>query len=175
MSKATDLVGSAGLFAAAAELARWDWLVSPTFGNAKRTDLLAQHTAIQRTAAIQVKTRARGDFQLDVFDHAPPDANEWVVLVTLGERGTQPAFNVVPRNHVCLVVRMVAALKESEGKSWPRKVITEREFARYRGCWELMTAPAEEAPWMLRQWVFDYLANYPQPELLAPAAPATEA
>ena len=42
MSTQSDLVGSAGLYAAAYELARLQWLVSPTFGNAARTDLLAQ-------------------------------------------------------------------------------------------------------------------------------------
>jgi len=175
MSKRSDLVGSAGLFAAAHELARYDWLISPTFGSAARTDLLGQHTETDLTAAIQVKTRTRGDFHLNVSDQAPPGANEWVVLVSLGQRGTRPAFNIVPRTHVCLVVRVFGAILEGQGKPWPRKLIGEHEFCRYRGAWETMSRPAEDAAWMLPQWVFDWLPQYPQPELSPPAAPAPAA
>lgn len=174
MSRRSDLVGSAGLFAAAAELARNDWLVSPTFGGAARTDLLAQHTELKLTAAIQVKTRTGGDFHLPVSDHAPPGANEWVILVSLGEHGTRPGFDVVPRNHVCLVVRVLGSILESQGRAWPRKLIGEQEFERYRERWDLMNASSEQAPWMQRQWVFDGLPLYPQPDLSPPTAPAPE-
>ncbi|MGP8240274.1 MAG: hypothetical protein ACLQQB_00685, partial [Solirubrobacteraceae bacterium] len=70
MSTKSDLVGSAGLYAAAYELARLQWLVSPTFGNASRTDLLAQRAdePTRQTVAIQVKTRTSGDFHLDISD-----------------------------------------------------------------------------------------------------------
>lgn len=175
MSKKSDLVGSAGLFAAAAELARWEWLVSPTFGGVARTDLLAQHTATELTAAIQVKTRTSGDFHLAVSDPSPAGVNEWVLLVSLGARGSHPAFNVVPRNHVVLLVRVLAAMLHEQGRSWTRKMIGETEFSRYRNRWELMTAPADQVPWMLPHWVFEGLPLYPQPELSPPPAPAPEA
>lgn len=175
MSTKSDLVGSAGLFAAAYELARCDWLVSPTFGGVKRTDLLAQHTEkTDLTAAIQVKARSGGDFHLDVSDASPPGANEWVILVSLGERGAQSGFNVLPRNHVVLVVRVLGAIFEQQGKAWPRKLIGEPTFGRYRGAWELMTRRPDEAPWMLPQWVFDGLSLCPAPELSPPSAPAPE-
>jgi hypothetical protein len=175
MSTKSDLVGSAGLFAAAAELARWDWLVSQTIGGAARTDLLAQYTgAGHQTAAIQVKTRTSGDSHLAVTDPATASANEWVILVSLGDRGSRPAFNIVPRNHVVLVVRVLAAILEGQGRKWTRKLIGEHEFCRYRECWDLMTAPAAEAPWMLPPWVFDGLPLYPQPELSPPSGPAPE-
>jgi hypothetical protein len=175
MSKESDLVGSTGLFAAAYELARNKWLVSPTFGSAARTDLLAQHTETDLTAAIQVKTRTSGDFHLAVSDPSLPGANEWVILVSLGDRTARPAFNVVPRNHVCLVVRVLGDILEEQERRWPRKLIGEQEFCRYRGAWELMTRPAGEIPWMLPQWVFDGLPHHPQPELSPPAEPAPDA
>jgi len=175
MSKQSDLVGSAGLFAAAYELAREGWLVSPTFGNAARTDLLAQHSETDLTAGIQVKTRTSGDFDLDVWDASPPGANEWVILVSLGQRNTRPGFNVVPRNHACLVVRVLGAILEEQGRRWPRKLIGEQEFNRYGGSWELMTRQAHEAPWMLPTWVFDGLARHPQADLSPPPGPPPEA
>jgi len=173
VSTKSDLVGSAGLFAAAYELARRDWLASPTFGNAARTDLIAQHTGTQLATAIQVKTRTSGDFHLDVSEASSAEANEWVVLVSLGEVDTRPAFNVVPRNHVCLLVRVLGAIFESQGRSWPRKLIGEHEFERYRGTWELMLRPAAEAPWMLPQWVFDAAPEH-QPDLGQPNAATPE-
>ena len=87
----------------------------------------------------------------------------------------QPFCHVVPRNHVVLVVRVLAAILEGQGRKWPRKLLGEQEFTRYRERWDLMTAPAEQAPWMLPQWVFDGLPLYPQSELAPPPAPAPEA
>jgi hypothetical protein len=171
MSAKSDLVGSAGLFSAAFELAQREWLVSPTFGSAIRTDLLAQHVGTQRTAAIQVKTRTSGDFHLDVSDPSPPDADEWVILVSLGGLGERPGFCVVPRNHVCTLVRVLGAILSSQHRPWPRKLIGEREFERYRDAWDLMEAPPRDAEWRLPQWVFDGLAEHPQPELAPPAGP----
>lgn len=160
MSTKSDLVGSAGLYAAAYELARLQWLVSPTFGNAARTDLLAQcaDEPTRQTAAIQVKTRTSGDFHLDISDGSPPGANEWVILVSLpSARDARPGFCVVPRNHVCTVVVVLGAILESQRKPWPRKLIGEHEFKDYEDKWELMNAPASDAPWWLPQWVFDGL------------------
>lgn len=124
---------------------------------------------------LQVKTRTSGGFHLAVSDQAQAGANEWVILVSLGERGSRPAFSVVPRNHVVLVVRVLAAILEGQGRKWPRKLIGEHAFSRYRERWDLRETPAEQAPWMLPQWVFDGLPLYPQPELAPPSGPAPEA
>jgi hypothetical protein len=175
VSTKSDLVGSAGLFAAAYELARLEWLVSPTFGNAARTDLLVQRTTEPRlTAAIQVKTRTSGDFHLDISDGSPPEANEWVILVSLGNADERPDFCVMPRNHVCTLVRVLGGILKSQGKPWPRKLIGEDAFHDYSEKWELMKAPAGEAPWWLPQWVFDgrHLAEPSLHDLSPPPPPA---
>ncbi len=174
MSASSDLVGSAGLYAVGFALARRNWLVSPTFGNAARTDLLAQQVGESNlTAAIQVKTRTSGDFHLNVTEASPTGANEWVILVSLGNGDERPGFCVVPRNHVCTLVRVLGAIFEQQNRSWPRKLIGEQEFERYRGRWDLMAQPALDAPWWLPSWVFEGLVDHPQPELAAPSAPDT--
>jgi hypothetical protein len=144
------------------------WLVSPTFGAAARTDLLVQHTdpEVALPAAVQVKTRTRGDFNLDIHDGSPAGANEWVVLVSLPEQGGHPGFCVVPRNHVVAVVRVLGAIFTEQGKTWPRKLIGEDAFKNYRDKWELARHPAEEAPSsLLPPWVLDGLVSHPQPDL----------
>lgn len=175
MGNKSNLVAAAGLFATAEVLAREEWSVAATSGNPIRTDLLAQQTSLNHlTAAIQVKTRTAGDFHLDISEPSPTEAslNEWVVLVSLGGGRADTEFHIVPRNHVCAVTLTLAAIRADEGKAWPRKLISEQEFDRYKNRWDLMQAPAEEAPWLLPPWVFDGLAAHPQPSLTAPRNPS---
>lgn len=79
---------------------------SVTWGNAPRTDVLAQRLDPSRLAAIQVKTRTSGDFQVGkgAEEPSPPGSDEWYVLVGLGEVGTRPDFFIVPRDHMSALV-----------------------------------------------------------------------
>lgn len=165
MSAKSALVGAEGVFETAAGLSRRGWIVSLTLGNTPRTDLLGQQASGQfLSAAIQVKTRTRGDFHLDVSDLSPPGANEWVVLVSLEADGNHERFCVVPRNHVCAVVLALDAIFKRQEKPWPRKMIGTQEFSKYQGQWELLQKPAEDVPWLLLpSWVTEELNNYPQP------------
>ncbi len=165
MSVKSGLVGAEGVFETAAELTRQGWIVSLTLGNAPRTDLLSQQASDQYlSAAIQVKTRTRGDFHLDVSDLSPSGANEWVVLVSLEAERNDGRFCVVPRNHVCAVVLALDAIFKRQEKPWPRKMIGAQEFSEYRDRWELMQGPAEDVPWsLLPPWVTEELAANSQP------------
>lgn len=91
----TAIWGAAGAYHVAAELSARGFIASLTWGNAPRTDVLAQHrdrpTLIH---GIQVKTRRSGSFQLGEASEAvvPADANEWYVLVSLRAPGERPDF-----------------------------------------------------------------------------------
>lgn len=165
MSVKSGLIGAEGVFETAAELTRRGWIVSLTLGNAPRTDLLGQQASDRfLSAAIQVKTRTRGDFHLDVSGLSPKGANEWVVLVSLEADVNEDRFCVVPRNHVCAVVLALDAIFKRSEKPWPRKMIGVQEFSEYRGRWELMQGPAEDAPWsLLPSWVTEEMVANPQP------------
>lgn len=168
MGARTTLVECAGLFAAASELSRQNWLVALTIGDAPRTDLLVQQAFDSHiSAAIQVKTRSEGDFHLgNVTNLSPPRANEWVILVSLEPNEMRSPFCIVPRNHVCAVVLELGRKLAEQGKNWSRKMIGEQEFKEYRGCWNLLNEPAENVPLsLLPQWVLDGLRDHPQPEL----------
>jgi hypothetical protein len=164
MSIKSALVGSQGVFETAAELARREWVASLTLGDAPRTDLLAQQTGGGfLPAAIQVKTRTRGDFHLNISDLSPQGANEWVVLVSLEISRGGGRFCVVPRNHICAVVLALAAIFDRKGKAWPRKLIGVKEFEAYSERWDLMNEKAEDAPWsLLAPWVTAELSEHPQ-------------
>jgi hypothetical protein len=162
--------GLAGALLAAAQLALRGWPVSVTYGNTKRTDLLAQVGQDLLPVAIQVKTKgaSQKDWRLakGIPDLSPPDANEWVVLVAL--RGDEsPDFFVIPRNHLRGYV--VAALWASKANTWG--ALGEQEFPGYRNAWSLMEAGhARDTPCLVEQWVTDVLdeGDWPDRQAMQP-------
>jgi hypothetical protein len=157
------ITGAAGVYHVAAELSEQGWIASLTWGNAPRTDLLAQRQDLPNLlAAIQVKTRRTGSFQVGMGAEAspsPPGANEWFLLVSLAE--PRPDFYVLPRNHL-------GALTYVNHQEWLRapgrrgqrhrdttiRSLRDSEVYRYRERWEMLEHPAEDAPCLFgdRQW-----------------------
>jgi hypothetical protein len=106
MRKTTAITGAAGAYFVLAELSQLGWAASPTWGNAPRTDVLAQRADGARIIAIQVKTRLSGSFHIGQKGETPSAqrSNEWFVLVSLHGPGQRPDFYVVPRNHIAALV-----------------------------------------------------------------------
>ena len=154
----TQTTGAAGAFFVAAELAQRRWNASLTFGNAPRTDVLAQTADGARVIGIQVKTRRSGDFQLGVHseERPPRGADEWFVLTSLYELGQRPDFYVVPRLHIAaLVFAGYRAWLNAPGRGGRKRNPTSmRAFGTggmefYHENWALLEKPAEAAPWRL--------------------------
>jgi hypothetical protein len=143
--------GDAGEYAAAAELAARGWMVDLPRRGAKDIDLDAHSAAGARTAGIQVKTRASGDFALgeNLMALADADAASWVVLVTLAPAGERSHFFVVPGNHVTAGMLAYAGGRPDGGAGWTRKYFGQAEFAGYDEAWDLMDTPAWRAPWRM--------------------------
>src|SRR5687768_13665222 len=102
----TAITGATGAYFVAAELSQRNWVASVPYGNAPRTDVLAQRLDDTKVAAIQVKTRTTGSFQVGTKMEAPAAvrANEWVIPVSLIGPGHRPVFYVVPRAHLSAIV-----------------------------------------------------------------------
>jgi len=89
------------------------------------------------------------DFQAGgVRDAAASGANEWVVLVALGEN-RKHRFFVLPRD---VLVATVRACELAVGSA---RFLGEREFSGYEGeaGWTLLERPSWDAPWRLNEWV----------------------
>lgn len=160
----TAITGAAGAYLVAGELSLLGWVASLTWGNAPRTDILAQRLDPPLTAAFQVKTKTTGDFQvgMDAEKVAPPGSNEWYVLASLNKAGARPDYFILPRNHMAALIYIGyrAWLAGTNPHGRPRKEGTRRafnagEFASYHEQWDLLDAPADDAPWLLPQWVWD--------------------
>jgi hypothetical protein len=147
--------GDAGEYAAAAELAVRGWTVDMPRRGAKGIDLYARSPIGGRTCGVQVKTRSRGDFAFkpNLLELVDAIADEWVILVTLKDPGTRCDFHVVPRNHVTAALLAYKGYLDLEGKSWPRMMFGEAEFAGYREAWNLMERPAPDAAWGMPNWI----------------------
>ena len=168
MSRVGNLLGQAGVHLVAAELCLRGWKVAPTVAGTTRTDLLAQRQD-GSTCAIQVKTRARGDFQIGDPAAATAEADEWFVLVNRPTISTWPQCNVLPRNHLVAAVRVYQAICDARGEVWKRKgLLGEQEFQGYRDAWELMEKHARDAPWRMPDWVTNWLHEHPEPDLALP-------
>jgi len=148
------LVGDRGAFLVAAEFAKRQWPAALTTAGTSRTDLLAQVGEAKLPAAIQVKTKSprSKDFQPGGVRHpAPRWANEWVVLVALGDADDHRFF-VVPRDVVVATVQaFLLAFKNPS-----RVVLGEQEYDGYRDAWDLLQKPSWQAPWRLPEWVFGF-------------------
>ena len=66
-----SITGAAGAYLVAGELSQRGFIASPTWHNAPRTDILAQSLDLPILAAIQVKTRTAGEFQLGLGGEKP--------------------------------------------------------------------------------------------------------
>lgn len=153
MARDKRLVGDAGAFLVAAELAKREWPSALTTAGTARTDILAQLGKERKLpAAIQVKTKSAGskDFQPgSVREPAARHANEWVVLVAL-EANAPHRFYVVPRDVVVATVQAIDLAFDAPS----RVFLGEHEYHGYLEAWGLLEAPAWEAPWRLPEWVF---------------------
>lgn len=162
MARDYRLVGDAGAFFVAAQLAMRQWPAALTAAGTARTDVLAQVGHNGLPAAIQVKAKSHGskDFQPgSVQEPASPGANEWVVLVALSD-GPDHRFYVVPRD---VVVATVAAFRLAfENPS--RVVLGEQAFCGYRDGWDLLQEPSWRAPWRIQEWVFGLRDRMKWPE-----------
>ena len=159
----TAITGAAGAYSVAAELSLRGWIASLTWGNAPRTDILAQRLEPPLTAAIQVKTRLKGDFQVGVSGEqpAPARSNEWYALVSLRGPGERPDFYLVPRNHMSAFIfvgfRMwVAGAPSRRNPAGRARTFKPDVFAGYKEKWALLDRPASQAPWRLPDWVWSW-------------------
>ena len=107
MRTATAITGAAGAYFVVAELSQLGWAASPTWGNAPRTDVLAQRAG-SRMAAIQVKTRLSGSFHIGQKGESPSPAggNEWFVLVSLHGAGQRPDFYIASPPWSTVAIRL---------------------------------------------------------------------
>lgn len=166
MPSKTARVGAAGTFYAAAQLAQHGWDAGLTFGNAPRTDIVAQHAETQRTIAVQCKTSSGGrGFLLNRGCEAPspPGRDEWFVLINVHEPTSRPDFYVMPRNVVAAYTYIGhrAWLTGSKRDGTQRRDSTMRgldfaDAAPYREAWTLLDEPTDRAPHWLPGWVFDW-------------------
>ena len=166
MASDRSRIGAAGAFHTAAELARRGWEASLTYGNAPRTDIVAQHADQQRLIAVQCKTASGGQaFMLSRTCEAPSPAgrDEWFVLVALGLPDERPSFFVMPRRAVSAYVfishRVWLSGTKSDGS--PRSDSSVRNIERtvaepYRERWDLMEAGADDAPVILPAFIFQH-------------------
>jgi len=160
----TALTGAAGAYHVAGELSQRGWMASLTQRNAPRTDVLAQDLRLPLLAAIQVKTRRVGDFQIGVGGEHPSPAglNEWYALVSLRPLGERADFYIIPRNHVSAFVfigfwNWIAEAPEG-GRRNPEgrhRTGTPADFAGYHERWDLLEATADDAPWLLEPWLWE--------------------
>ena len=149
------LTGAAGEFFVAAELARRGWRPSITPRGVERTDVLAQNSESGRVVALQVKTATTNVFRLGLKDEQPAHAqDEWFVLVTLGEEEVRPRYFVLPTNVIAgwLYVEHRVWLSGTKRDGAPRKDTPIRAIrmneidAVYEEGWDLLNAPADNAP-----------------------------
>lgn len=168
---ATAITGAAGAYFVVAELSQLGWAASPTWGNAPRTDVLAQKADGSRVAAIQVKTRLSGSFQIGEKAETPSTVDgEWFVLVALNGAGVRPDFYVLPRNHItALVYYGYRAWLDRPGRHGRKhretsmRAIKIDEVASYKERWDLLDAATGEAAWMLPEWVWREEKKHPPP------------
>lgn len=117
--------------------------------------MLAQHSESRGVVALQVKTATTNAFRLGLKDEQPAHAqNEWFVLVALGEAGARPRYFVLPTDVVAgwLYVDHRVWLEGAKRDGTPRKDTTIRVIrmheidAVYEEAWDLLNAPADNAP-----------------------------
>ena len=166
----TSITGAAGAYFVVAELSQRGWVASPTWGNAPRTDVLAQAADGSSLVSIQVKTRNTGSFQLGSKGEQPSsrDGNEWFILVSLKAPGEFPDFYVVPRDHIVALAyfgyRAWLARPGKNGrphKQTAMRAIQVEEVERYKDAWGLLNSPAADADWMIPRWVWDVAKTTP--------------
>ncbi len=166
--------GAAGEFLVAAELARRGWVPSITPRGVERTDILAQHATNDRLIAVQVKTASPTyQFRLGAKNEKPSQtwADQWYVLVSLGDLQARARFFVVPTNVISTVLyvghRAWLAGTKRDGtarKDTSMRAIRSDQIAAYEDAWELLLEPAAEAPEHLEPWVYDWVQQTGLPE-----------
>jgi hypothetical protein len=164
MTTDNSITGAAGAYFVAAELSHLGWIASVTLGNAPRTDVLAQRAGSPEiVAAIQVKTRRAGDFQvgLKAEQPAPTAGNEWFVLVSLSGPGERPDFYVMPRTHLSALTYVAyRAWLGSPGRGGqPRRGTSMRalgtsEVEGYHEAWDDLKRPIETVAPRLPDWYY---------------------
>lgn len=159
----TAITGAAGAYSVTAELSQRGWIASPTWGNAPRTDVLAQRADGSRMAAIQVKTRRTGTFAVGNPAPSPEQANEWFVMVSLNGPGQRPDFYVIPRDHlVALAYVGDEEYKKRRGRTKSvRTAVNPIDLEAYSERWDLLEDDADAPPWMIPVWVWELAEDFP--------------
>lgn len=166
----TKLVKSAGEHWVCGVLSKLGWAAALTRDGIARTDVLAAHSLTGAMIEVQVKTASsapRTSFMLgEKGCIRSRNDHEWYVLVALApEAWERPQAYVVLRDHVAAGTWIrhmewqtsptVAPGKRNTGIGRAR--IDAWVFARYEQRWDLLNAPASDAPVMLppkfRDWV----------------------
>jgi hypothetical protein len=166
MAKDRARVGAAGTFETAAQLAHRGWDVGLTYGNAPRTDLVAQHETTKRVIAVQCKTSTGDqDFLLSIGceSPSPPGRDEWFALINAFGPDERPTFYLMPRNVVAayLFITHRVWLRGTKKDGSPRNESTMRNVHRaeadpYRERWDLLEGPTADVPYWLPEAVFDW-------------------
>ncbi|MDE3109500.1 MAG: hypothetical protein KGL02_06125 [Acidobacteriota bacterium] len=137
MARKGQQSGMRGVFLAAAELARRDFIVSPTARNAAGADLLVTNQGCSVAYSVQVKTNtAAFDWWVVGAPNKQPRAESHVyVLVNIRAEPSQTEFFVVPSKFVADHTRRV-------GKATPAWFgIDLRNVQQFRDRWDILGKP----------------------------------
>jgi hypothetical protein len=131
MATKSQSSGMRGVFLAAAELSRHDYIVSPTSRNAAGADLLVTNQDCSVAYSVQVKTNASdfGWWVVPAPERQPKAPSHIYVLVNIRPNDTE--FFVVPSEFVVRHTRR-------KGKSMPAWYgVDYRDVQPYKNKWEL--------------------------------------
>jgi len=156
MSLATELTGVAGEYYVAAQLAHRGWTPALLHAGASHLDLLARGPD-GRHLGIQVKATATGSCAMSITRTLPVVAgeNDWMVMVDLdaSQPDRQADFFIVP----LVVAELFAWLGYEAHELWKEQAgkatrvggttwLKPRDFAPYRGRWDLLDCDARTVP-----------------------------
>src|SRR4051812_8905618 len=162
MPSDTKLSASAGEHYVCSMLARAGWAASLTRDGLARTDILAvQSSAERQMIEVQVKTIRVGSWPLGRKGILPAiGPREWYVFVRFGGFPDKPETWVVPRDHVAAAtwIGHMSWLNDPTATPGTRNAgiesarIGSEGGERYAHRWDLLDAPAADAPVMLPTW-----------------------
>ena len=170
----TKLVKSAGEHWVCSVLARLGWGVALTRDGLEHTDILAVQSASRRMIEVQVKTashmpKPNWPVNLKAQELARTD-RQWFVFVALGDRpwGAPRSF-VVPRDHAAATAFIAhrdwrtdpAAKPGTRNASLDQCRVGDALFEGYEDRWDLLSAPADDAPVLLPSHLRDLALDPP--------------
>jgi hypothetical protein len=135
------------------------------FGDAWRTDLVAQRPDAGRQIAVQVKTKSTGgDWRMGgVVDASEPTLDEWFAFVDLFvDPDRRPGMYLVPRDHV----RALGIAQRSLDSRMGGHIVSESDIHGYRDAWGLLEQRARDVKSEFDSWVHDHCDDRPSLEAL---------